>query len=227
MAIKIQGVEVVSDLRELTGVKFGSDEIAFPGAIGTENDVLIVGANNDLSFSTPPYSIVDANTFSLTSNLDVNGKTIFAANNENVSIQTGGSGQTILDSPVKTRTIDFGYDKTDGSVISKFMAAKATSSSTDAFAFATFDSTAVRSMKIIIQATQTSGANMYYYVSELLCFHNDIDAFYSEYATMDTTPNQDMVEVTSKLLNGNFIINITPGSADPIEYKFIMQQITA
>jgi len=226
MAIKIQGVEVISDAQELTGVKFGSDEVSFPSAVGSQNDLLVVDANNTLSFSTPPYSIQDANTFLLQSDLNVNGYDIIASNNSNISLRTYGTGTTIIDSNVKTKTIDFGYDRSDGSVISKFISAKATSSSTDSFTFASFDATQIRSMKIVIQAKQTtSGGTKYYYVSELLCFHDDTDAYYSEYATMDTTPNQDMMEVNSKLQNGNFVINITPGSSDSIEYKFIMQQI--
>jgi hypothetical protein len=229
MAIKIQGVEVISDAQELTGVKFGSDEVSFPSYLGAEAELVGVGANNTLTFFPSPFSSeTTGNTvnFLLNGDLNVNGHTIFASNNANISLRTYGSGKTIIDSNVKTKTIDFGYDRSDGSVISKFTSAKATSSSTDPFTFASFDATQIRSMKIVIQAKQTTGDDTkYYYVSELLCFHDDTDAYYSEYATMDTTPNQDMMEVNSKLQNGNFVISIAPGSSDSIEYKFIMQQI--
>src|SRR5210317_256104 len=60
MAIKIQGVEVISDAQELTGVKFGTDAITFPSAAGSQNDYLGLGANNALEFITPETRITSA-----------------------------------------------------------------------------------------------------------------------------------------------------------------------
>ena len=96
MAIKIQGTDVISDNRELSNIKFGSDEITFPSAAGSQNDYLGLGANNTLEFITPPYT-QDANTVSFTKDLDVTGQTIFADANNNLTIKTTGQGRITLD----------------------------------------------------------------------------------------------------------------------------------
>lgn len=101
--------------------------------------------------------------------------------------------------------------------------ATATSSSTSAFDFHTFRASDFRAMKIIIQGTDTTDNT--YYVSELLCFHNDTDSFSTEYAKIHTS-SEPQFTTAAILNNGNFIIRITPASNNTIEYKIVMQTIT-
>lgn len=90
----------------------------------------------------------------------------------------------------------------------------------DVFLFRASD---YRSMKIIIQASNTTDGE--YYCSELLCFHDGTDAYTTEYATMFTNNGDPDISTVAILNNGNFILRITPAVNVEIEYKFIIQTI--
>ena len=226
MAIKIKGVEVISDDQELTGVKFGTDTITFPTGAGNDGQLLSI-SNNTLYFvsSGLTENPIGSSNYILEGNLNTNNFSIISANNANVIIDPQGIGSTIIDSKLKTQSIYLGYNSSANTAICKLVTATGTSSSTNTFTLSSFDATKIRSMKIVIQASNTTSG--YYYVSELLCFHDGTDAYSTEYATMDTTPNSDMITVQPALVNGNFVLRITPSTTDTIDYKFTMQQHTA
>jgi hypothetical protein len=125
----------------------------------------------------------------------------------------------------KTRASTIELSQNHSFPVAKFVTAYDSSSSTDTFNLASFDQNEIRSMKIVIQASNTTSG--YYYVSELLCMHDGTNAYSTEYATIDTTPEDDMISIQVALLNGNFIVKITPTTSDTIQYKFTMQQTFA
>lgn len=227
MAIKIQGVEVIADDQQLTGVKFGSDTIIFPSSAGANGEILGISSNNTLEFVPQGISVVEGEVptlFQLNGDLDVNGHTITSANNQSVVINPKGIGSTIVNSKLKTQSLHLGYDSTANTSICRIVTASGTSNSTSTFTLSSFDATQIRSMKIVIQASNTTSG--YHYVSELLCLHDGTNAYSTEYAAMDTTPDDDMFTVQPALANGNFVLRITPTTADTIDYKFTMQQHT-
>lgn len=313
MAIKIKGVEVVSDDQELVGVKFGPDAISFPASDGSNSQVLTTDGSGNLLYSNRLSNVVEDTTPELGGDLYVNSNnirgsvhTISGAEGARLRLLSGTGGQsydpgstgytgtlligntgdrTGLSGPayggnvtiqggtaIQSGNISYGGDVTikggfpDGNSSSRFgsvyvrdvydfsvtasnsinlngrtkastielsqnhsvapvakiVTAYSTSSSTTAFNLASFDQNEIRSMKIVIQASNTDSS--YYYVSELLCVHDDTNAYLTEYATIDTTPGGNMISVQASLLNGNFIIKITPSTSDNIDYKFTMQQ---
>lgn len=230
MAIKIQGVEIISDSREITGLKFGSDSIAFPSSDGSNNQILKTDGVGNLTFVNVDdivdhiVDVVEDTTPQLGGNLDVNGFAIVGPSANNVvTVDTdnllltgtlGSSDNVIQDAHLNKITFN---------TIAKIVGGTATSSSTVTFNLTSFDATKVRSMKIIIQATNSTSG--YYYTTELLCMHDGTDAYNTEYATLDTSPNGDMIQIATALQNGQYVIKITPTTTDTISYKVFMQQV--
>lgn len=106
--------------------------------------------------------------------------------------------------------------------VGRLNGAQTTHSTADTFNFAVFNIADYRSMKIVIQASNTTDGT--HYVSELLCFHDGTTAYSTEYATMYTS-NDPEIEVVPIIDNGQFIIRITQSVTATIEYKFLSQMI--
>jgi hypothetical protein len=86
-----------------------------------------------------------------------------------------------------------------------------------------FNATQYRSLKLLIQATNTTDNT--YYVSELLCYHDGTEAYSTEYAKMTTSTTTDFL-IFPILNNGNFVVRITTNVADTIEFKILAQTIS-
>lgn len=107
--------------------------------------------------------------------------------------------------------------------VARIRVAEATSTGLSAFDVHLFIASEYRSMKLIVQATNTTDTE--YYVSELLCFHDGTDAYTAEYATMHTSNDPDFT-IAAILDNGNFKLRVTPQVNVTINYKFIIQTMT-
>jgi len=107
--------------------------------------------------------------------------------------------------------------------VARTRVASTTSNGTNTFDFHLFRATEYRSMKIVLQATNTVTSE--YYVSELLCLHDGSDSYTAEYARIFTSATPD-IAVVALLNNGNFLLRITPAVADLIEYKFVIHTMT-
>lgn len=201
----------------------------FPTTDGTNGQVLTTDGAGNLSFTTPfsgIANVVEDTTPQLGGNLDVNGFAIIgpAANN----VVTIDTDNLIVTGTLGTENdvINFAHIQTINlNNIAKILVGTAISSSTSTFNLSAFDATEIRSFKIVIQASNTTSG--YYYTSELLCMHDGTNAYSTEYATLDTTPNEEMIVVTPVLSSGLFILKITPSTTDTIQYKVLVQQILA
>jgi len=173
-------------------------------------------------FADDSAKIVDGITGDLFGNLtgsvtgDVTGSVFTDGSTQVVDGHSGSVTANVL--TTTDQNVYFGVPE-----VARIRVHETTSSGTGTFDVFLFRASEYRSMKILIQADNTTDGT--YYISELLCLHDGTDAYTSEYSTIFTSDPDPDISVVAILNNGNFVLRVTPQLNVDISYKFIIQTI--
>jgi len=173
-------------------------------------------------FADDSQVVVDGITGSLFGNLtgnvtgDVTGSIFTDASTQVVD---GHSGSVTANKLTTTdQNVYFGDPE-----VARIRVHETSSTGTNPFDVFLFRASEYRSMKILVQASNTTDNT--FYITELLCLHDGTDAYTSEYSTIFTSDPDPDITLVAILNNGNFILRVTPQLNVDIDYKFIIQTI--
>jgi len=190
----------------------------------TGEDGIVPGNTYDINISgdvvaDDSTTVINSATGEITGNLtgDVTGSVL---QDDSAVIVDGTSGNVTANRLTTTdQNVYFGNPE-----VARIRVHTETRQTLDQFDVFMFKASEYRSMKVIIQAHNTTDNE--YYVSELLCLHDGTNSYTSEYSTIFTNTSDPDISVVAILNNGNFILRVTPAVNVEIDYKFIIQTMT-